>query len=165
MSDSLPSHGLQSPWNSPGQNTGVGSLSLLQGIFPIQGLNAGLPHCRWILYQPSHQGSLLSDGARIQIQTCNCVRAHSWSLCCAIFCPFLFPPHPVTFWGLSVILLECFFNLSLFFCFYHPALNFHYLGMDYNHNLLTGLSAFLFTVYTVLPVVFLSTDLILSLYS
>ena len=46
-----------SPWNSPGQNTGVGSLSLLQGIFPTQGLNLGLPHCRWILYQLSHKGS------------------------------------------------------------------------------------------------------------
>ena len=46
-----------SPWNSPGQNTGVGSLSLLQGIFPTQGSNAGLPHCRWILYQLSHKGS------------------------------------------------------------------------------------------------------------
>ena len=39
------------PWNSPGQNTGVSSLSLLQGIFPTQGLNPGLPHCRQILYQ------------------------------------------------------------------------------------------------------------------
>ena len=37
MSDSLRPHGLYSPWNSPGQNTGVGSLSLLQGIFPTQG--------------------------------------------------------------------------------------------------------------------------------
>ena len=46
-----------SPWNSPGQNTGVDSLSLLQGIFPTQGLNPGLPLCRWILYQLSHQGS------------------------------------------------------------------------------------------------------------
>ena len=46
------------PWNSPGQNTGVGSLSLLQGIFPTQGLNPGLPHyCGWILYQLSHKGS------------------------------------------------------------------------------------------------------------
>ena len=43
--------------NSPGQNTGVGSLSLLQGIFPTQGSNPGLPHCRWILYQLSHKGS------------------------------------------------------------------------------------------------------------
>ena len=44
-------------WNSPGQNTGVGSLSLLQGIFPTQGLNPDLLHCRWILYQLSHKGS------------------------------------------------------------------------------------------------------------
>ena len=48
---------LYSPWNSPGQNTGVHSLSLLQGIFPTQGSNSGLPHCRWILYQLSHKGS------------------------------------------------------------------------------------------------------------
>ena len=41
----------------PGQNTGVGSLSLLQGIFPTQGSNPGLPHFRWILYQLSHKGS------------------------------------------------------------------------------------------------------------
>ena len=40
-----------SPWNSPGQNTGGGSLSLLQGIFPTQGSNPDLPHCRQILYQ------------------------------------------------------------------------------------------------------------------
>ena len=57
LSDSLWLHGLYSPWDSPGQNTGVGSLSLLQGIFPIQGSNPGLPHCSWILYQLSHQGS------------------------------------------------------------------------------------------------------------
>ena len=36
-------------WDSPGQNTGMGSLSLLQRIFPSQGLNADLPHCRWII--------------------------------------------------------------------------------------------------------------------
>ena len=46
-----------SPWNSPSQKTGMGSRSLLQGIFPIEGSNPGLPHCRWILYQLSHQGS------------------------------------------------------------------------------------------------------------
>ena len=46
-----------SPWNSPGQNTGVGSLSLLQGIFPTQGSNPGLPRCRRILYQLTHKGS------------------------------------------------------------------------------------------------------------
>ena len=46
-----------SPWNSLGQNTGVGSLSLLQGILPIQGSNPGLPHCRQILYHLDHLGS------------------------------------------------------------------------------------------------------------
>ena len=45
------------PWNSLGQNTGVGNLSLLQGIFPTQRSNPGLPHCRQILCQPSHKGS------------------------------------------------------------------------------------------------------------
>ena len=44
-------------WNSPGQNIRVGSLFLLQGIFPTQGWNPGLPHCRRLLYQLSHQGS------------------------------------------------------------------------------------------------------------
>ena len=57
VSDSLRPYGLYSPWNSPGQNTGVGSCSLLQGIFPTQISNPGLPHCRWILYQLSHKGS------------------------------------------------------------------------------------------------------------
>ena len=46
-----------SPWKSLGQRTGVGSLFLLQGIFPNQTLNPGLPHCRQILYQLNHQGS------------------------------------------------------------------------------------------------------------
>ena len=59
ISDSLLPHGLQRPWNSPGQTTGVGSLSLLQGIFPTQGLNQGLLNCRWTLYQLSYQGSHL----------------------------------------------------------------------------------------------------------
>ena len=50
-------HELSSLWNSPGQNTGVGRLSLLQQIFPTQGSNPGLPHCRWMLHQLSHQRS------------------------------------------------------------------------------------------------------------
>ena len=58
-SNSLQPHGLHSPWNSPGQNTGVGSFSLLQGIFTTQGSNPGLPHCRRIFYQLSHKGSPL----------------------------------------------------------------------------------------------------------
>ena len=70
VSDSLQPHRLYSPWNFPGQNPGVGSLSLLQGIFPTQGSNLGLPHCRWILYQLSHQGSPVFIRV-LQIQRCN----------------------------------------------------------------------------------------------
>ena len=51
VSDSLQPHGLYSPWNSPSQNMGLHSLSLLQGIFPTQGSNPDLPHFKWILYQ------------------------------------------------------------------------------------------------------------------
>ena len=56
MSDSLRPHGLQSMEFSRPEYWS-GSLSLLQGIFPTQGSNPGLPHCRWILYQLSHKGS------------------------------------------------------------------------------------------------------------
>ena len=63
-------HGLYNPWNSPGQNTGIGNISLLQGIFPTQGSNPSLPHCRWILYQLSHRittncGKFLETGIPI----------------------------------------------------------------------------------------------------
>ena len=57
MSDYLQSHGLYSPWNSLGQNIGVDSYSLPQGIIPTQGSNPGLLHYRQILYQLSPQGS------------------------------------------------------------------------------------------------------------
>ena len=57
VSDSLQPHGLYRPWNSPGQNTGGGNLSLLQYIFLTQELNRGLLHCRQILYHLSYQGS------------------------------------------------------------------------------------------------------------
>ena len=61
MSDSLRPHGLYParllcPWDFPGKNTGVGYHFLLQGIFPTQGSNLGLPHCRKTLYCLSHQG-------------------------------------------------------------------------------------------------------------
>ena len=52
-------HRLICPWDSLGKNTGVGSHSLLQGIFLIQGSNLGLLHCRQILYHLSHQESPL----------------------------------------------------------------------------------------------------------
>ena len=58
MSNSLWAHGLYSPQDSPGQNSEVGNLSFLQEIFPTQEFNPDFPHCRWILYQLSHKGSL-----------------------------------------------------------------------------------------------------------
>ena len=62
VSDSLRPHGLYParllcPWDSPNKNTGVCCHSVLQGIFPTQGSNLGLLHCRQILYRLSHQGS------------------------------------------------------------------------------------------------------------
>ena len=64
--DSLQPHGL-SPWNFLVQNTGVGSLSLLHGIFPTQRSNPGVPHCRQTLYQLSHKQSprILEWNARL----------------------------------------------------------------------------------------------------
>ena len=68
MSDSLRPHGLYSPWNSPGQHTGVVILSLLQGIFPTQGLNSGLLHCRRILNQ-----LILIPSVSACVHACVCV--------------------------------------------------------------------------------------------
>ena len=56
VSDSLRPHRLYDPWNSAGKNIGMGSLSLLQGIFQTQGSNPGFPHSRQILSQLSHKG-------------------------------------------------------------------------------------------------------------
>ena len=53
---------------SPGQNTGVGSLSVLQGIFPTQESNQGLLHCRQILYQLSYQGSPPGGGGKVCVK-------------------------------------------------------------------------------------------------
>ena len=55
MDWSLPASSIHG--GSAGTNTGVGCYALLQGIFPTQGSNPGLPHCRWILYHLSHQGT------------------------------------------------------------------------------------------------------------
>ena len=73
-SNSLRPHGLYSPWTSPGQNTGEGILSLLQGIFPTQELNPGLPHCRHTLYQLSQKGS----PRILEWVTCSFSRGSSW---------------------------------------------------------------------------------------
>ena len=67
MPNSFPPHGLHSPWSSPGRNTGVGSLSLLQGIFPTQGSNPGLPHGGRILYQLSYHGRLYETCQQLAI--------------------------------------------------------------------------------------------------
>ena len=56
VSDSLRPHGLYSPWNSSDQNPGVDGSSCLQGIFPTQDLNSGLPHGRQIIYQLNQKG-------------------------------------------------------------------------------------------------------------
>ena len=57
---------LYSPWSSPGQNIGVGSLSLPQGIFPNQGSNPGPPHCRWILNQLTHREALILTKVKVK---------------------------------------------------------------------------------------------------
>ena len=74
VSDSLWPHGLYSPWNSPGQNTGVGRLSLLQRTFLNQESNQGLLHCRRILYQLSYEGSICSKytAMPVCVNTCVC---------------------------------------------------------------------------------------------
>ena len=66
------------PLDSPGKKTGVGCHFLLQGIFPTQGSNPDLPHCRQILYQLSHQGS-----PYIYIHTCICAHTHICVHVCA----------------------------------------------------------------------------------
>ena len=55
------------PWNSPSKNTGVNSCSILQGIFPTQGSNSGLLHCRQILYHLSHQGKPKNTGVSLSL--------------------------------------------------------------------------------------------------
>ena len=68
-------HGLQPtrllyPRNSPGKNTGVGCHSLLQGIFPTQGSNLGLLHCRQFIYHLSHQGRMYTRMNLMQYLWC-----------------------------------------------------------------------------------------------
>ena len=109
MSDSLRPCGLWTlqPLNSPGQNTGAGCLSLLQGIFPTQESNPGLPNCRQLLYQLSHQGS--PNKYYIHRPAPSCFTAFALTLACS-------------FWALSVTLyfilqsqLKCHLLLDAFF--------------------------------------------------
>ena len=83
MTNSLQPHGLYNPWNSPGQNPGVGGCcSLLQGIFPTQGSNPGLPHCERMLYQLSQQGS------QCLLDTQN-LHQHTWKRKTSIIVPYV----------------------------------------------------------------------------
>ena len=80
-------HGLYSPWNSPGQNTGVGRLTLLQRIYSTKESNWDLLYCRWVFYQLSYKGS---PGDRMKIVYCfmkiKTMASRSWKnkiiLCC-----------------------------------------------------------------------------------
>ena len=96
VSDSLLPSGLYPakllcPWDTPGKNTGVDCHFLFQGIFPTQGSNPGLPHCRQTLYPLSHQGSFASTDSKLPIH------------------PF---PNPSPPWHSSV------YSLCLWVCFY-----------------------------------------------
>ena len=97
MSDSLQPHGPYSPWNSPGQNTRVGSLSLLQVIFPTQESNPGLLHCRWILYQVSYLGRYHIIHIRMAVIKRQCQK-QIWLVVCLCSFQFVsnFTPSPPT---------------------------------------------------------------------
>ena len=80
VSNCLWPHGLCSPQISPGQNTGVGSLSLLQWIFPTYGSNPGLPYCRWILYYLSPQGKHVKNSKREGARDLASVGSRKWEV-------------------------------------------------------------------------------------
>ena len=68
------------------KNTGVGSLSLLQGIFLTQESNWGLQHCRWILYQLSYPGTLYIGYDCSKVHFCGDILLKSSSLACLKYC-------------------------------------------------------------------------------
>ena len=76
------------PWDFSGKNTGVGCHSFLQGLFPTQSLNPSvlcLLHCRWILYQLSHQGSLINTKP-FSFFVCVHWHVYVWILACSSCC-------------------------------------------------------------------------------
>ena len=78
--------------DSPGKNTGVGCHAFLQGIFPTQGLNPGLPHCRQILYHLSHQGSPPEGSmftSHVLQMIVSLLPVRRLILCCLWYCFFL----------------------------------------------------------------------------
>ena len=118
--DSLQPHGLYSPWTSPGQNTGAGSFSLLQGIFPTQGLNPGFPHCRWILYQLSHKESIIMSSHKGSHYTVTGDKSHPpppLSFLCFFVCLFFVFQSEVSHLLLELGTLSYFLFKILPFCF------------------------------------------------
>ena len=123
ISDSLWPDGLyQSPlWNSPGKNTGMDSHSLLQGIFPNQGLNPGLLHCRQILYCLSHQRSPLKAyknlkdvlGEKKYVCKIVSIRFYNFSICLLISYMLFNVDSMDSFWLLYSILKFTYTLLNL----------------------------------------------------
>ena len=135
------------PWNSPGNNTGVGSISLLQGIFPTQELNRGLLHCRWILYQLSYQGYTYFFPQILFPFAGNCFL--KCSVCSSFFSFLVFHLTYITllvlvpqiFWGP----VHCLYFSS--FCTpdwgtYWSSLKFTYFGFAHLYLILTSFSEF-----------------------
>ena len=116
MSNSLQPHGLQParlfcPWGSPDKNIRMGCHTLLQGIFPTQGLNPGLPYCRQILYHLSHQGSSRIGVCSLSLlQGIFLSQELNWSLlhCRGIICQLSYQGSPFLFY-----ILKYFSNFSL----------------------------------------------------
>ena len=83
--------------DSPGKNTGVGCYALLQGVFPTQGLNPGLPLCRWVLYRLSPREALGTPVDCISISF-NVSANLSWKSLCLDMAPLVSResggPHP-----------------------------------------------------------------------
>ena len=95
VSDSLGPHGLQPtrfhcPQNSPGKNTGVESHTLLQEIFPTQGFNLSLLHCRQILYHLSHHRSPRNQDSTSQNSHHQNIYKQCWTGCGENTYSFLF---------------------------------------------------------------------------
>ena len=87
------------PWNSLGKNTGVGSRSLLQGIFPTKGSNPGLLHCRQILYCLSHQGShsLITFDEKDSTVSTTSHCCNAGSIFSPFYCRFFITSSPIIF--------------------------------------------------------------------
>ena len=135
VSYSLQLHGLCSPWNSPGQNTGVGSCSPIQGIFPAQRANPGLPRCRWILLSAESPGKPKNTGVGSPslLEWIFLNQESNWGLlhCRQILHQLSYQRSPkiFTMWPFKEVLdifvfNNCFLLILLVLCFLPPLLSF-----------------------------------------